>query len=204
MIAQYTLRSLMLVAGASLCTLVDAQEEKALRSSVAHVTRLAFTESLPEADRIELFTLTMDVENKLPPDEKPKPDQMSKEKFLLRSFDGSPLETENPYIDVEKHVTIKADRCKEIVSTWRKLKFRPNGAFCHAPPYGVRFYKDDVLIFETTICWKCHNFYIPDYDPETGEIKMVIYGFDDNANSKKLLSLFQRALPLKSKEKANK
>ena len=180
--------------------MAQAQEEKILRASVAHVTRLAYTESFPDIDRIELFTLSSDFDGKLPPAEKPKPEQMSKDKFLLRSFDGSPLGTENPYMDVQTHVTIKAERSKEIVSTWRKLKFRPNGAFCHAPPYGVRFYKDNVLIFETTICWKCHNFFVPDYDPETGEVKMVIYGFDDNANSRKLLSLFQRALPLKPKE----
>jgi hypothetical protein len=73
-----------------------AQEEKILRASVAHVTRLAFTESFPEVDRIELHILSSDFDGKLPPTEKPKPEQMSKDKFLLRSFDGSPLETQNP------------------------------------------------------------------------------------------------------------
>ena len=59
-----------------------------LRSNVARVTRLAFSESLPEVDRIELFTLAVDWETKDAPN-KPVPEQMSKDRFLLRSFDGS-------------------------------------------------------------------------------------------------------------------
>ena len=200
MIPQNATRLLLLFLSFVQCARGHCQEDKTLRSSVAEVTRLAFTESLPEVDRIELFRVVRDSDNSVPPKE-PNVEQMSKDKFLIRSFDGSVLGNEKSYIDVDSHVTIKADRCKEIVETWRKMKFKPNGAFCHVPPYGVRFYKDDKLLFETTICWKCHNFYIPEYDPKTGELKMVIFGFDDNANAKKLLNLFQRALPLKSKEK---
>ncbi len=202
MTSQQAIRLLLLFISIVLCVSVYSQEEKTLRSSVAEVTRLAFTESFPEVDRIELFRLR--VSDKSVPPKEPNVEQMSKDKFLVRSFDGSVRDNEKSYIDVDSHVTIKAGNCKEIVETWRKMKFKPNGAFCHAPPYGVRFYKDDKLLFETTICWKCHNFFIPEYDPESGEIKMVIFGFDDNANAKKLLNLFQRALPLKSKEKNTK
>lgn len=202
MTSQQAIRLLLLFISIVLCVSVYSQEEKALRSSVAEVTRLAFTESFPEVDRIELFRLR--VSDKSVPPKEPNVEQMSKDKFLVRSFDGSVRDNEKSYIDVDSHVTIKAGNCKEIVETWRKMKFKPNGAFCHAPPYGVRFYKDDKLLFETTICWKCHNFFIPEYDPESGELKMVIFGFDDNANAKKLLNLFQRALPLKSKEKSTK
>lgn len=177
-------------------TIGRGQEERTLRSTVARVTRLAFTESLPEADRIELFILAVDWESKNPP-AKDDPEKQSKDRFLLRSFSGSLPETDNPYIDVVSHATIKGNACKAILDTWRKLKFRPNGAFCHAPVYGIRFYRNDELLYETTVCWRCHNFYIPEYDPQSGELKMIIYGFDDNPNARKLLKLFQQALPLK-------
>jgi len=58
-------------------------------------------------------------------------------------------------------------------------------------------YRDDKLLFETTICWKCSNFFVPEYDPESGELKSVVYGFESNANAKKLLKLFQQVLPLR-------
>ncbi len=74
------------------------QEEHILRSTVARVTRLAFTDSLPEADRIELYTLAVDWESSDPPP-KDDPQKQSKDRFLLRSFAGSLRDTENPYID---------------------------------------------------------------------------------------------------------
>lgn len=201
MTAHWFQLSLLLIALTNLLlSSVHGQEERILRSTVARMTRLAFTDSLPEADRVELFRLDVDWESSDPPPDVPS-EKQSKDRFLLRSFNGSIRDTENPYLDVVAQVTIKGTRCKAILATWRKLKFRPNGAFCHTPVYGMRVYRNDKLLFETTVCWRCHNFYLPEYDPESGELKMIIYGFDDNSNARKLRKLFQQALPYKPERK---
>ncbi|MCA9190562.1 MAG: hypothetical protein KDB03_02320 [Planctomycetales bacterium] len=108
------------------------------------------------------------------------------------------MEEEDEFVaDVDEHVTIKGNRCKAIVETWRHLSFRENGALCHTPPYGLRFYREDKLLFETTICWECHNFNIPEFDEESGQIRMLLVGFDDDHNSRKLLKQLMEALPLR-------
>ena len=50
------------------------------------------------------------------------------------------------------------------------------GAFCHFPVYGLRFYRNDQLLFETSVCWKCSNFYLPNSEPEKSDL-------DDFANT---------------------
>jgi len=72
---------------------------------------------------------------------------------------------------------------------------------CHTPPYGVRFYRDNKMLFETTVCWECHNFYLPEIDPETGEMKLLLYGFKNDSRAKKLLSIFQKQLPIPKRKK---
>ncbi len=66
------------------------------------------------------------------------------------------------------------------------------------------FYRDDKLIFETTVCWKCHNFHMPRVDPTTGTAEMILYGFKNDAKSKKLLALLQKHLPLPKKSRNTK
>lgn len=34
-------------------------------------------------------------------------------------------------------------------------------ALCHLPPYGLRFFEQEELVFETSVCWTCSNFQIP-------------------------------------------
>lgn len=33
-----------------------------------------------------------------------------------------------------------------------------SGAMCHLPIHGVRVYSVDTMIFQSSFCWKCHNF----------------------------------------------
>jgi hypothetical protein len=34
------------------------------------------------------------------------------------------------------------------------------GAFCHYPIHGIRLYRGDEMLFETSFCYFCHNFYV--------------------------------------------
>lgn len=55
----------------------------------------------------------------------------------------------------------------------RLLKTRNDfggGAFCHEPVHGVRFFKDDTLLFQTSLCWGCGNYFVTypdDHDTAT-------------------------------------
>jgi hypothetical protein len=52
-------------------------------------------------------------------------------------------------------------RAHEIASHWRDLSICEGGGMrCHTPSYGLRFHSDQGVIFETTICWHCFNFYL--------------------------------------------
>ncbi len=192
--------SLHVVLVCLLCGSTIGQDASILQSTLANVAPFAFTESLPNADRIELYTLSDQAiagESELQADKRP-------ERFLLTA--GGYGEKDKPafYIGVDSHVTIKGTDCKSIVQAWRELDFQPNGTLCHTPPYGIRFYRDDKLIFETTVCWKCHNFHMPKVDPKTGTAEMQLYGFKSEGKAKKLLALLQRHLPLSKKHKPAK
>jgi hypothetical protein len=184
---------LALVAGASL----RAQEGADITTSLSRMSALAYTEAFPEVDRIELYTLVLDPKHK-----DAVPEGGSRERFKLGSSGGfGGAKSSDVYVDVDLHVTIDGKKCKEITDAWRSLSFQPNGALCHVPPYGVRFYRENNLLFETTVCWKCHNFYMPEIDPKTGEMNLLLYGFKNDTHAKKLLSIFHKHLPIPKRTK---
>jgi hypothetical protein len=55
--------------------------------------------------------------------------------------------------------------------------------------------------YSKLLCWECHNFYLPEIDPETGEMKLLLYGFKNDSRAKKLLSIFQKQLPIPKRKK---
>jgi hypothetical protein len=51
----------------------------------------------------------------------------------------------------------------QIADEWRSLEFGwEYQALCHEPAYGLRFYRGKKLLFETSVCWECHNFTVRD------------------------------------------
>lgn len=170
-----------------------AQEKTDPKVMLANMSSVAFTSGLPDVDRIELFLLGNPDDEK----EKKRRDPALKEEIVLHEYDDG-----SEYLaTLSAHKTLKGDHVKEIVAAWKAMTFKPNGAFCHVPPYAIRFYKDDKLVFETTACWKCHNFRFPVYDAESGKVSMELFGFKDNGHSKKLLALLQKHLPIPKPEK---
>jgi hypothetical protein len=39
-------------------------------------------------------------------------------------------------------------------------KEKVGGALCHLPIHGIRIFSDDALLFETSLCWACNNYYV--------------------------------------------
>ncbi|XZE44401.1 hypothetical protein SH467x_004008 [Pirellulaceae bacterium SH467] len=180
-----------------LCDTLIGQDAAILQSTLSNIATFAFTDSLPNADRIELYTLSnlaIASENELEVERLP-------ERFLLAIGGYGAKEKSRFYVGVDSRVTIRGTDCKNIVQAWRELEFQPNRTLCHTPPYGIRFYRDDKLIFETTVCWECHNFHMPRVDAKTGTAEMQLYGFKNDGKAKKLLATLQKHLPLPKQPK---
>ncbi len=186
----------------------EAQNDHDLKGPISRMAALAFTESFPEADRIELYRfgrrpkpLEENSETASPPEKfgigrmaggeygGPRRDQ--NDGSIEYRVDDVPIEYE-----VYSHITITGKKCSEITETWRSLSFAPNGAFGHAPPFGVRFYRNDKLLLETTVCTRCRNFYMPEMNAETGQLSLRIYGFGEDSASRKLFRTFDKLLPM--------
>jgi len=145
---------------------------------------LAHTDALARFDRIELYAVSM-----------PKPfgDEEPKREPTESTF---PVRPYGVYADIHAHKTIRGAACDELRTTWQSLAFdRLGGAFCHHPVYGFRLYRDDDLLFETTVCWECQNFYVPRYDPDKRRYTHGWYGFANDDNAKSLLKLLRSLLP---------
>ncbi|QDV41254.1 hypothetical protein Enr13x_10920 [Stieleria neptunia] len=162
--------------------------------ALASLVQAAHTTDLPVVDRIEVFALPV-----LDDEENSGPTPQS-ETFLVRP--ASPRTAGSVEIPLSE-ISVRplaskafaAKVAKRIADDWRALEFQPNGAFCHVPTYGIRFYRGDDLIFNVSVCWKCHNFYLPAIDPDSGQPSAKLYGFDDNAPAKRLLNDLRRLVP---------
>lgn len=191
-----TILAIAIVASVS-SSYTEAQNDHDLKGPISRMAALAFTESFPEADRIELYRfgrrpkpLEENSETASPP-EKFGIGRSAGEYGLSGGRDGIPIEYE-----VYSHITITGKKCSEITETWRSLSFAPNGALGHAPPFGVRFYRKDKLLLETTVCTRCRNFYMPEMNAETGELSLRLYGFGEDSASRKLFRTFDKLLPM--------
>lgn len=162
--------------------------------ALARLVQAAHTRDLPTIDRVEVFALSFADEG----DDASSPES---ETFLVRpaspAAQNGAATLATPEISVSSHASqaVVGKDAKRIADDWRSLVFEPNGALCHVPTYGLRFFRDDELLFSVSVCWKCHNFYMPAIDSSTGTTSVILYGFDDNAPAKKLLNDLRRLVP---------
>lgn len=162
--------------------------------ALARIVRAAHTTDLPVVDRVEVLVLSSSDAGHDSRDTRQRT-------FLVRPASSNDSDGTTTIPSSEISVTPHSSRilalknAKRIADDWRSLSFRRNGAFCHVPTYGLRFFRDEELIFSVSVCWKCHNFYLPVVDQQTGRASVALYGFDDNSAAKKLLNDLRRLLP---------
>lgn len=160
-------------------------------TALERITILAHTDALPKCDRIEILAISMGNENA----------EAAKDGGETPGADASPQRFPvKPYrkeATIHKSKIVVGAAAETIHKTWRALEFSPGGALCHMPVYGLRFFRDDQLIFETSVCWKCHNFYVPDIESVSAENKVGArwYGFERNATAMRLLKILRKHLP---------
>lgn len=152
---------------------------------------LAHTEALPKCDKLVIATI------RLPP-------SVTKAETSSTTDHGK-SEREN-HDKKGKRVlaerTLDASQTETVCDQWRQLTFdKWLSAFCHYPAYRLRFYRQKKLLFETTVCWHCNNFVLPDVsEPDSEEMiesdrQSQFYGFESNETSKRLLTTLRELLP---------
>ena len=104
------------------------------------------------------------------------------------------------YYPIATQKTISGDEAKEFRKRWRAMTFGWGfSGLCHEPAYGLRFFNDKSLVFETTLCWKCSNFYVPT------PLGYTYCGFDDkNPQAQAVWELLQKYAPLPEATKTTK
>jgi len=48
---------------------------------------------------------------------------------------------------------------EDVVKLLGEANDQGGGAFCHYPIHGLRLYREEDLIFQTSLCWKCSNYF---------------------------------------------
>ena len=124
---------------------------------------------LPEIDEIEIFSLEGRVPNPAPSDD------------TILGY------------RIHARATVRADQAVEIADLWREQRVgRHFTAICHNPGFALRFLQDGKSVFETTVCWECHNYTLP-----VGFFGRTTYGFDAGSDqARELLELLQAHAPL--------
>lgn len=83
-------------------------------------------------------------------------------------------------------VRIKGGTAQQISHLWRQLP-PDEQARCHVPPFGLRFYFDNKLLVQGSVCWACNNIWVE----ENG--KDFVYTFDGGHKySRQLLDILKK------------
>jgi hypothetical protein len=84
-------------------------------------------------------------------------------------------------MDTVAYQSIEGRSAQDIANLFRKLP-SGNQARCHNPPFGLRFYREDGVRSQCSICWDCNNI-----DGDFG------YEFDGGSSvARKLFSLLTK------------
>lgn len=91
-------------------------------------------------------------------------------------------------------VILSGQQVEEFLAMWSRQKVAMNmQALCHYPTYGFRFYSEQDLVTETSLCWFCSNYFFRSTDGGYGWA-----GFDPSSSeSKELLTFCDSLLPYK-------
>ncbi|HEX2749588.1 MAG TPA: hypothetical protein VHM91_16380 [Verrucomicrobiales bacterium] len=97
-----------------------------------------------------------------------------------------------------KSIVLKPEQVAGVVkamSATLRSEDAGEGALCHFPIHGLRFFKGEVLLYYTSLCWLCGNYFVvyPDY---TG----IGYWHGLGDGGRDLEKLMKTALPVPDEE----
>jgi hypothetical protein len=142
--------------------------------------RMRFSEALKHADGVEVLLLSFTTESDIP--------EGKESEYLYIS----PYKTYSKILQQKK---LKGNSMTECRKQTVKLIQEPYlaGPMCHFPIHGVRLYRDEEVIFETSLCWHCSNYFIA-YPDDYEDASWVGFASDN------LEKLLRKELPIPQSE----
>lgn len=127
--------------------------------------RERFADALKHTDGAEILLLSFTLERGIP--------EGAEEDYLLISPYGS----YSKVLHRKKLTGQSLTQCRDLTG---KLLREPYlaGPLCHFPIHGVRLYRGEELIFETSLCWHCSNYFL-EYPDDYDEASWVGFGSDE-------------------------
>lgn len=107
--------------------------------------RKGMARAIQHADRIEIYLLDFDLSV-----------DPASDKSL---FPILPYQKQSAIL---KQTSLSEEQRKELTKLFASVLEMPDveGAFCHYPIHGVAFYLGEGLLFRTSLCWECQNYYV--------------------------------------------
>ena len=110
--------------------------------------RANFAKALKHADSAEVFLLSFTMERDVP-------EEKRTEYIYI-----SPYRTFSKILQRKKIQGQKLETLRNATTKLLQEKSTDGGAFCHYPIHGVRLLRGKRVIFETSLCWKCGNYFL--------------------------------------------
>jgi hypothetical protein len=123
--------------------------------------RKVLAEELGEATKVEVFLLDFDDKKYSKAIENNWDARMEEDVFPIIPFKSATGILKRKILTPSQSVTLIA-ALQETLSTPKKEPV----AICHFPIHGIRVWVYDRLLFQTSLCWHCGNFYVK-YPDET-------------------------------------
>lgn len=120
----------------------------AVTSAAAADYRASVAETLQFADTAEIYLLDFDM-----PEE--EADSEKEQRFPIHPYDRS-----TNILNRKKIAGDLLAECRKGTAELLKVREDPASNLCHFPIHGVRFFKGKEMIFESSFCWTCNNFYV--------------------------------------------
>jgi hypothetical protein len=133
------------------------------------------TGGLPRCDRVDILRLEENID--------------------WDATSGFPIRPYKKFAKVLDTKTLSEPDAESIAAIWRSQTFEVPGqhhfqALCHDPVYALRFYRGNSVIFETSICFHCSNFFV------TYKGEPHWWGFDTSTPAAEtLLNRLRKELP---------
>jgi hypothetical protein len=145
--------------------------------------RAAVSTTFKLADRVEVYLL--DFAAGYDPEYRPKEDE--------KTFPIRPYDKETGILKTHKVAAQDVQKWCAAVTKLLVSEKSGVGMNCHFPIHGIRIFSGDTLLFETSLCWKCGNYY---FHYRTGA------SWEGLAlNAEDLKALLDRAMPIPESER---
>jgi hypothetical protein len=126
--------------------------------------RARLADILAHADAVEIFLLDPGIGEELPKGQEDK-------FFPIRPY-GHFVKI----IERRRLVGEPFEACRRATAELLRVREDSGGAFCHYPIHGVRFLRGDEVVYESSFCWLCQNYYVKFPSDEDGRASWVGIG----------------------------